>query len=111
MKYCTYCGKENQDDSKYCYNCGKPFNYDFAVNSPQKPTSSKNGYAIAGFVLSFFFPLLGLIFGALGYSRSKEMSGKGKQFSVAAMVISLVMVVGSAIAGFIFRFIGFDLYY
>lgn len=111
MKYCPYCGKENEDNNKFCYNCGKQLDGSFVMNTPQKPVKQSNGYAIAGFILSFIIPVFGIILGALGYSKSKEMNGKGKQLSVASMVISFVVVVGVAIAGFMIRFLDFDLFY
>lgn len=54
--------------------------------------------AIAGFVCSFFIPILGWIFGGIGLNKSKSMNGKGKGFSIAAIVIASVMfVIGFAI--------------
>ena len=46
--------------------------------------------AIAGFVCSFFIPLLGWIFGGIGLSRSKKLDGKGKGFSISALIISTI---------------------
>ena len=55
---------------------------------PQSDTA--NSYAIAGFALSFIFPLVGLIVSILGYRKAKEMNGCGKGFAVAGIVISAV---------------------
>lgn len=51
-----------------------------------------NGIALAGFICSFFIPLLGWIFGGIGLARSGERNGKGRGFSIAALVIATVMV-------------------
>ena len=56
---------------------------------PQQPES--NGIAVAGFICSFFVPLLGWIFGGIGLSRAKQRNGKGQGFSIAAIVIATVM--------------------
>ena len=66
-------------------------------SSPQgKPRlrEKTNGMAISGFVCSFFIPLLGWIFGGIGLSKSKKLDGKGKGFSVAALIISTITFFG-----------------
>lgn len=60
--------------------------------SPQPaPASEKNGMAIAGFVCSFFVPILGWVFGGIGLSKAKKLNGKGKGFSIASIAIATVM--------------------
>ena len=63
-------------------------NYGYGYMQPQSDTA--NSYAIAGFVLSFIVPLVGLIISVLGYRKAKEMNGCGKGFAVAGIVISAV---------------------
>lgn len=58
---------------------------------PPQEASGSNGMAIAGFVCSFFIPLLGLIFSIIGLNRSKNMYGKGRGLAIAGIVISVVM--------------------
>lgn len=53
-------------------------------------TSYTNGFAIAGFVLSFFFAILGLVFGIIGYKKSRLFMNSGKGLSIAAIAISIV---------------------
>lgn len=79
MKYCTKCGKEIPDDAIVCHFCG--------CSVETKKSDETNGMAIAGFVSSFFIPLLGLIFGIIGFRNSKELNN-GKELSVAAIAIS-----------------------
>ena len=65
-----------------------------AQQSTQTPMqSASNGFAIAGFVCSFFVPILGIIFGAIGLSRSKKLNKKGFGLAVAALCISIVTIV------------------
>lgn len=49
-----------------------------------------NGMATAGFVLSFFVPLLGIIFSVIGLSKSKD-AGKGKGLAIAGIIISILI--------------------
>ena len=88
MKYCKYCGYELTDDAINCPNCGRTVSNDSKNTTTVYYVNESNGYAIAGFVLSFFIPLLGLIFGALGLSRSKEIGGEGRGFAIGALIIS-----------------------
>lgn len=92
MKYCSKCGGQLADGVAFCPNCGAK------VDAPAQPThqaaqSATNGFAIAGFVCSFFFILLGLIFGCVGLSKSKQLNGNGKGLAIAAIVISIIKLV------------------
>lgn len=53
-----------------------------------------SGMAIAGFVLSFFCGLLGLIFSAVAMSQIKKSNGalKGNGLAIAGLVISIVAI-------------------
>jgi len=63
-----------------------------------------NGSATAGFVLSFFIPLLGIIFSIIGLTKAKD-SGKGKGLAIAGIIISVfvglfqIMLIGGIGAG------------
>ena len=59
-------------------------------------TERTNGFAIAGFVLSFFFCVLGIIFSAIGLSKSKTLNN-GKGLAIAGLVISIFFTVLNAI--------------
>jgi hypothetical protein len=51
-----------------------------------------SGMAIAGFVLSFFCSVLGLIFSILGYNECKRSNGtvEGQGLAMAGIIISIV---------------------
>ena len=55
-------------------------------------TKKANGFAVAGFVMSFVaFPLLGIIFSSIGLAKSKK-TGNGKGLSIAGLVISILYI-------------------
>ncbi len=90
--FCRYCGKELSEDAYLCTNCGNLVK-DLPVQTTVEQTPQTNGMAVAGFVCSFFIPLLGWIFGGVGISRSAKRNGKGRGLSIAALVISTVSFV------------------
>ncbi|MDE7452920.1 MAG: zinc ribbon domain-containing protein [Clostridia bacterium] len=96
--FCKNCGKEIADQAAYCVHCGAVTDNPSAFNTQPVVTGNRtNGFAIAGFVLSFFsyLAILGLIFSCVGlnYSKQPEYSGNGKRLSIAGIVISCVSIV------------------
>ena len=95
---CPKCNCDTLSENLYCYNCNTKFvsSYSTPLSTPRQtytqPAPKTNGMAIAGFILSFFFPLLGLIFGCIGNSRAKQC-GSGTGLSVAAILISIVSII------------------
>lgn len=67
------------------------------VNNSHKTSDKTNGFAIAGFICSFFVPLLGFIFGGIGLNKSKSLNDNGKKLSIAALIISGFSVLFSII--------------
>jgi len=110
---CPTCGATNQPNAAFCSQCatnllvppaaappnpyannpyGNPMGYgqDPAYYAPVATRTS--GMAIAGFVLSFFCALLGLIFSCIGYSECKKSGGTvtGEGLAIAGIVISIL---------------------
>ena len=61
-------------------------------NTPKQ----SNGMALAGFILSFFMPVLGLIFSIIGLVRSKNGYDR-KGLAIAGLIISAIGLVISVI--------------
>lgn len=49
--------------------------------------------ALAGLILAFLAPGLGLIFSIIGLSKSKQMNGAGRGMAMAGLIISIVYMV------------------
>lgn len=62
------------------------------------PSSKWNGMAIAGFVCSFFFSLIGLVLSIIGYSQTKKSGERGGDFALAGIIISAVSLALSILA-------------
>lgn len=105
--FCRNCGKELHNDAVICVNCQtllKPLPAAVApsgaaisavpVNSAQSATKKVNGWAIAGFVISFFgcfgifFSVLGLALSIAGLAQSKSFKS-GKGLGIAGIIISV----------------------
>lgn len=93
--YCKKCGAQIDDDAYVCIHCGTlvkelPQETAFAQNGAAQTGKKTNGMAIAGFVCSFFFALLGLIFSIIGMQQCKERGDNGYGLAKAGMIISIV---------------------
>ena len=87
MKYCKHCGAELLDSDAYCLKCGNKVEETEIKVVMENQT---NGMSVAGFILAFFIPLLGWIFGGVGLKRAKGLNGKGYGLSIAAIIIATV---------------------
>ena len=56
--------------------------------------SGTNGMASAGFVLSFFCSILGLIFSIIGLNQAKRRYQGGQGLAIAGIVISVISIIG-----------------
>jgi type II secretory pathway pseudopilin PulG len=65
------------------------------MTTPSPTVERTSGLAIAGFVCSFFFGLLGLIFSVMGYNECKRSGGTvgGAGLAIAGIVISIFWIV------------------
>ena len=90
--YCSKCGNEINDQAVVCPHCGVATS-NFNQSVTPATNKDKNAMAIAGFVCSFFAPILGWIFGGIGLARANKRNGKHKGFAIAALAIASVMFV------------------
>ena len=114
MKYCVHCGKQVLDDAIICPGCGCSVQYgnqggnnngnmykggaknnNNAQQQQQAPQYADNysGMSIAGMVLAFFSPLIGLILSIFAHNEAKRTgSGKSLSLSKVGIIISSVLL-------------------
>ena len=68
---------------------GYGYGYDGGYPAPQR----YNGVAVAGFILSFFIALAGLICSIIGLKQTKERGEKGRGLAIAGIIISALSIV------------------
>ncbi len=87
--YCKHCGQYVSDVAQTCPHCGAAMN-DTQTQKEQYSSNiipQTNSMAIAGFVLSFFVAIAGLICSIIGYKRAATY-GSGKGLATAGIIIS-----------------------
>ena len=98
---CPVCGAQNLPNAAFCSQCATNLMVPPGMLSSMAPRTS--GLAIAGFVLSFFCGLLGLIFSCIGLNECKKSNGAvvGEGLAIAGIVISLanMLIVLASFAG------------
>ena len=114
MNYCIHCGSSVLDDAIICPKCGCSVQYDnvskandynnyngynnvgngYAQNSAPRPVvDSYSSMCIAGFILSFFWTLVGLILSIVAHNESKKTgSAKSLSLSKAGIIVSSVFL-------------------
>ena len=108
--YCIYCGKEIDDDSKFCPHCGKFVGknepggapYSYGGNAYRAPVDDAN---IGWGVLCFFLPLVGLILYLVWkdeYPNRARMCGKGALIGViTSLATGIIFGIGTLLITFI----------
>ena len=99
--YCGNCGNNIKSNDSFCPYCGRQVinnNNEYYQNTTYNSTpalrSGTNGIAIAGFILAFIFPLLGLILSCVGLASSKDYyNHSGRGLSIAGIIISLIPII------------------
>lgn len=95
--YCKKCGAQIDDDAYVCIHCGMLVNEQsketaFAQNGAVQTGKKTNVMAIAGFVCSFLFAILGLIFSIIGMKQCEERGEDGYGLAKAGKIISIVNI-------------------
>jgi len=110
---CQHCSSPIEPNARFCAGCGAQiataappvqaefsptYNYQQSYAQqpypPQYTTPPKtNGMVIAGFVLAFIVPTLGLILSCVGLSQTKTRNEGGRNLAIAGIIISIVRMV------------------
>ena len=102
--FCKNCGKEINDDAKFCPECGARLLEYANIESKSNPESERhfNAMCLAGIIVSGisvffnFYGLLGiagLILSYMGYKAVKRSAEKGKELAIVGMVIGTVTTI------------------
>ncbi len=115
-KFCGKCGTKLTEEDVFCPECGTKNvparkkvveEYEEPSRPSYQPAAQpyyygevprSNGMGIAGFVLSFLVPILGLIFSIIGYVKAKEYNDNAKGLSLAGIIISSVFIAFAILA-------------
>ena len=89
--FCKNCGKEIDDRAMVCPNCG------VQVGTVAPAENKTNVLAIVGFIFAFIMPIVGLICSIIGVNNAKNCGGSGKGLAIAGIIVSIVMMILSAI--------------
>ncbi len=118
-RYCPSCGKEieettnicfncgvnpkNVEHKKYCYYCGKKVNEEqvICLNCKQslEDTSTQNISSVA-LIISFLFPIIGLIIYAVNINTNKELANACAKSALCSFVICVIALVIAFIVKF-----------
>ncbi|MCL2446198.1 MAG: DUF4190 domain-containing protein [Oscillospiraceae bacterium] len=121
---CQHCASPIETNNKFCAGCGAqapapaaPAQPEFApVYNYQQPHAQQNyapqyiappklnNMVIAGFVLAFIFPTLGLILSCVGLSQTKSRNEGGRGLAIVGIIISIIRMILTWVM--IFAFIG-----
>ena len=87
MRYCSKCGKEIHEEAVVCVHCGCAV----AENTPKYPWEKPmtDGVNPGLCILSALFPLFGIIFWALMYSKTPK---KARACGISAIISGVVMI-------------------
>ena len=97
MKYCSHCGKQLLDDAIICPGCGCSVQYGNMNNGiPQQGVpryaDTYSGMSVAGLILAFLQPLIGLIVSIIAHGEAKRIgSEKSVSMSKAGILVAAVL--------------------
>ena len=103
--YCSNCGAQIDDQSRFCDLCGTPVEVQTetpAVPASQPEESAKanqekqpfSGFCIAGFIMPFlFFGAIGLPLSIIGVFDCKKNGKRGKGLGIAGIVLSILNII------------------
>ncbi len=99
MRVCIHCGHQVSDNAVICPTCGANISYNvngetgnqtYAQHAP-RVDDEYSALSIAGFILSFFTALIGLIISIVAFNEAKRTgSAKSKSFAKAGIIISSI---------------------
>lgn len=111
MEYCSKCGAEIPEGSKFCPKCGQPVEYAERVYEPEvqesvrhtpRPTPSPGTtesasgaitIGVLGLICAFFIPIIGCILGIVAIAMGSSASNRGVPSAGTAVALGVVALV------------------
>ncbi len=95
--FCRNCGFQCDDNTSYCPNCGMRLNSAqpqsaYSDNHRETPQDDAKTLSIAGFVLSFVMPVIGLVLSIIAYNQAKAFATSSRTFAKAGIIISAIAI-------------------
>ena len=97
--YCRYCGKQIEEDARFCPNCGSAQQEERQAPPPQQRYVDPNDAPSGGFaVLGFFFPVVGLILFLVWQDTMPQRAKSCGKGALTAVIVSASLVLLTFIA-------------
>lgn len=86
MKYCSKCGKQLLDEAVVCVGCGC-----LVGEIPKSRNSSDDEISIGLCILSFFFPIFGIIYWPVKHSQTPKKAMACGIVAIVSIVMGIAM--------------------
>ena len=109
--YCRYCGKQIEDDARFCPYCGSAQQEERQAPPPQQRYVDPNDAPSGGFaVLGFFFPVVGLILFLVWQDTMPQRAKSCGKGALTAVIVSASLVLLTFIAIAVIAAIGIGMH-
>ena len=109
--YCRYCGKQIEEDARFCPYCGSAQQEERQAPPPQQRYVDPNDAPSGGFaVLGFFFPVVGLILFLVWQDTMPQRAKSCGKGALTAVIVSASLVLLTFIAIAVIAAIGIGLH-
>ena len=105
--YCRYCGKQIEEDARFCPYCGSAQQEERQAPPPQQRYVDPNDAPSGGFaVLGFFIPVVGLILFLVWQDTMPQRAKSCGKGALTAVIVDVALLVLAFIAFAVFAAIG-----
>lgn len=109
--YCRYCGKQIEEDARFCPYCGSAQQEERQAPPPQQRCVDPNDAPSGGFaVLGFFFPVVGLILFLVWQDTMPQRAKSCGKGALTAVIVSASLVLLTFIAIAVIAAIGIGMH-
>ena len=109
--YCRYCGKQIEEDARFCPYCGSAQQEERQAPPPQQRYVDPNDAPSGGFaVLGFFFPVVGLIHFLVWQDTMPQRAKSCGKGALTAVIVSASLVLLTFIAIAVIAAIGIGMH-